>query len=131
MSLGPRGDDLGSLPLGRGQLEIDYTLPAFTSSHRVTFLYRLAGLEKEWTRARERTAAVFTNLPPGTFTFQVAALIDGQDPSRLDNRAQVRFTLVPPFQRTSAFKALVAAALAGLVSFGMWARARTRRARAP
>lgn len=51
---------------------IAYTLPALSRPERVQFSYRLAGFS-EWTDAGTRREAVFTNVPPGHFHFEVRA----------------------------------------------------------
>ncbi len=64
----------GAITLAHRQdsFRISYTIPALTHSERVRFSYRLAGFS-DWTYAGTRREAVFTNVPPGHFRFEVRA----------------------------------------------------------
>ncbi|MDQ3713879.1 MAG: hypothetical protein M3388_16895, partial [Acidobacteriota bacterium] len=58
---------------GQENLEINYTGLSFIKSEQIRFRYRLEGLDKDWTDAGERRTAYFPYLPPGNYTFRVAA----------------------------------------------------------
>lgn len=66
----------GAIRLGPRQdsFRIAYTLPALSQPKRVRFSYRLAGFG-DWTDAGARREAVFTNVPPGHFLFEVRAFV--------------------------------------------------------
>lgn len=55
------------------RFEIAYTAPTFVSPGAVRFRYRLDGLDPAWVEAGTRRTAFFTNVPPGRYTFRVAA----------------------------------------------------------
>ena len=59
-------------PLTR-QVEIDYTALSLVAPQRVYFRYRLENFEREWHSVGVRRQAIYTNLPPGTYRFQVIA----------------------------------------------------------
>ena len=105
--------------------EIRYTSPSFVKPELVRFRYRIEGLDDEWTEAETRRRAYFTYLPPGEYTFLVAAAnCDGvwsAEPARL------AVVVVAPFWRTEGAFALYALALGGLVYAGV--RFRTRQLR--
>lgn len=62
------------LPAGGGRvIEFDYTANAFVSADRIRFRYRLVGLDEKWVEAGARRQALFTNLKPGGYQFQVVA----------------------------------------------------------
>jgi signal transduction histidine kinase len=67
----------GSVRLGPKQdsFRIAYTIPVLTHPERVHFYYRLAGFS-DWTDVGTRREAVFTNVPPGHFHFEVRAFSD-------------------------------------------------------
>lgn len=73
------GDDLftqvTSVVLGAGvrDVDIDYTALEFTRPKDVRFQYRLEGYDEAWNDVGERRTATYTNLAPGTYTFQVRA----------------------------------------------------------
>ncbi len=63
-----------ALPPGSGRvIEFDYTANTFVSADRVRFRSRLLGLDEQWGDATTRRSAVFTNLRPGHYRFQVIA----------------------------------------------------------
>ncbi|MBI3470485.1 MAG: response regulator [Candidatus Solibacter usitatus] len=53
-------------------LQIQFAALTFSDRHAVRFRYRLAGLEEHWTET-DQDKAVYSNLPPGRFTFEVLA----------------------------------------------------------
>lgn len=62
-----------TLPPRTTSLQIDYTALEFYSPRQVQFRYRLEGLDEGWTDAGSRRQALFTNLPPRAYRFQVEA----------------------------------------------------------
>ncbi len=70
----PRRGEEYQLPPGSGRvLEFDYTANTFVAAERARFRYRLLGLDTKWIEAGTRREAVFTNLKPGAYRFQVIA----------------------------------------------------------
>lgn len=55
------------------ELEIEYTALSFIKSSDIRFRYRLLGLDTAWREAGTDRKIRFTNLDPGTYTFQVKA----------------------------------------------------------
>lgn len=58
---------------GTEKFEIHYTGLSFLAPGRMRFRYRLEGFDKAWVEAATRRTAYYTNLPPGTYRFQVTA----------------------------------------------------------
>ncbi|HEX7705636.1 MAG TPA: two-component regulator propeller domain-containing protein [Thermoanaerobaculia bacterium] len=58
--------------------EIDYAALSFTTPERVRFRYRLVGLDRDWNDVGSRRTAVYTNVPPGAYRFQVIASHEGE-----------------------------------------------------
>lgn len=102
---------------GHNDFEIRYTALSFRAPGRVSFRYRLVGFDQDWVEAGARRVAYYTNVPPGTYAFEVlAANEDGvwsPEPGRLV------LTLVPPFWFTWWFRAGSALGVVGLV-FGLY-----------
>ncbi len=93
---------------GLRSLRIAYTAPSFYGAEDVTFRYRLKGFD-EWEETTRREA-VYTNLPPGDYTFEVMLKPSGN----YNNEAQTdqySFTVQPYFHQTSWFYVLIASAL--------------------
>jgi class 3 adenylate cyclase len=63
----------------------------------VTYRYYLEGFDQEWHEATTINQAVYTNLPPGDYTFHVQALAEGKKTSPVQ---QVAFRLLAPFWQT-------------------------------
>lgn len=91
------------VPPGRGQIEIQFTAPAFRSPNSIQFSYLLEGFDKDWTPAGSRRAAYYTNIPPGDYKFRVR--VDNGDASV---ESVLPFRLTPHFYQTLAFYALTA-----------------------
>jgi ligand-binding sensor domain-containing protein len=89
---------------GRDRLEFRYTGIDFHSPGAVRFRYRLAGYDSDWIDAGDRRAAYYTNLPAGTYRFQIAASSGG---GRWVETRPYEITLQAHFYRTPWFAALV------------------------
>ncbi len=64
---------------GDHQVTFAYTALEFSNPKRIRFAYRLTGWDDEWTEAGDRRNVQFTNLPGGSYSFQVrAAGADGR-----------------------------------------------------
>jgi ligand-binding sensor domain-containing protein/signal transduction histidine kinase len=96
---------------GANRLEFQYAGLSFVAPQKVQYRYRLQGFDHGWIEAGSRRAAFYTNLPPGSYRFQVmAANNDG-----VWNTAGASFglRLLPHFYQTWWFYS--ALALAGLL----------------
>ena len=65
----------GSLvvPPRAGKLQIDYSAIRLRSQERIRFRYKLNGFDHDWTEPLNSRVANYTNLPPGTYRFDVQA----------------------------------------------------------
>lgn len=109
----PRGTEL-QLPAETFSLELHYTAPALSTPEAVRFRYRLAGFDRDWVEAGERRVAYYTNLPPRELRFEVAARVGDGDWTAVPTRLALR--RLPLFRETWLFRALVAAAMLGLLA---------------
>lgn len=82
-------------------LDITFALLEFTIPERNSYRYRLVGLDDQWTDAGTRRSATYTNLPPGTFRFEVVGT-DARGNESAESAA-VTITITPPFWRTPWF----------------------------
>ncbi len=93
--------DALSVPVGKGQLEFRFTGLSLVAPEQVKFRYRLTGFDNDWTEAGTRRIAYYTNLPPGSYRFEVMACNnDGVWSAR---PATVAITLEPHFYQTKLF----------------------------
>lgn len=95
------------LNYGNSFLEIDYTALHYRDATRLRFRYRLNGLSEDWIEAGNRRSALFASLPPGSYTFELAASVDGV--AWTETPAQLAIDVVPPFWQTAWFRVLAAA----------------------
>ncbi|AIZ63132.1 hypothetical protein PK28_04490 [Hymenobacter sp. DG25B] len=103
LRLGPR-DNFFSI----GFAALNYQLPA-----KNRFEYRLHGFDEKWVEAGARQEATYTNLDPGTYTFQVRAA--NNDGVWNQQGAQLKIMVTPPWYQTWWFRVLASwAALAVL-----------------
>jgi signal transduction histidine kinase len=90
-------------PLTR-DIEISYAALSLASPEKTSFRYRLSGFDQDWHDVGSRRQAVYMNLKPGTYKFQViASNNDGVWNSEGDT---LRFTIAPKFYQTAWFRAI-------------------------
>ncbi|GAA4025406.1 hybrid sensor histidine kinase/response regulator transcription factor [Hymenobacter glaciei] len=111
------------LPARLNHLTFDYVGTSLTRPDKVRYEYRLRGFEEEWAGPLTATSATYTNLEPGSYTFEVrAANEDGVWSAR---PAEFALTIRPPWWRTWWAYALYLGSF-GLVIYGVRAYTRTR-----
>lgn len=107
------------LPARTTRLEIDYTATALSMPERVRFRYRLVGQDDDWRDAGGHRQAVYTNLAPGAYSFEVHAA--NEDGVWSVQPARAAFRIEPAFTQTMAFKlAWVVAVLAAAWLLHRW-----------
>ncbi len=107
----PRASTL-ELPVGRRDLSFIYTAPSFVDPSNLHFEYRLIGYEPVWQSARTRRRIDFTNLPHGSYQFEVRALAAAGTPGAIATQA---FELPPRLIETGLFRSAVLALVFGLL----------------
>jgi len=90
-------------------VSVQYFGVNLTAPNSVIYRYRLEGFDESWQEAGRRTEAVYTSLPPGTYSFAVMA--SSGDGIWTDPVSSAPITVLPRFYQTWWF----AAAMAGLV----------------
>lgn len=99
------------LPPGRGRvLVFQFTAPAYTSPHNCRFRYRMIGYDKDgvWHEAGTRRTAIFTNLDPGRYRFEVQVAHHRHTWS--SEAATFAFVLSPFVWQTTTFRVVLAGA---------------------
>jgi len=110
---------------GHGELDFRYTALSFVVPASVRFKYRLKGFDRDWVDAGPRREARYTNLPAGSYQFQVVA--QNNDGVWNDQGATVSVRIEPHFYETTLFYA--AAALTIALAIGGLFRLRVHRIR--
>ena len=86
------------LPATLNHLTFDYVGTSLTHPEKVRYQYRLLGFEDDWAGPLTATSATYTNLEPGSYTFEVrAANEDGLWSAR---PVQFALTIRSPWWRT-------------------------------
>jgi signal transduction histidine kinase/ligand-binding sensor domain-containing protein len=98
-----------SLPVGAGEVQIDYAALSYLNLEKVRYKYMLAGFDADWVDAGDRSFAYYANLPPGAYRFHViAGSVDGQWNQQ---GAYFGFQLRPRFYQTWWFWGAAASAV--------------------
>jgi len=112
-----------TLPYNRSVLTFDFASLNYTTQDRKHYAYRLQGFEKGWNDIGIRHSVTYTNLDPGSYTFQVKGFNNtGQWSDKLLN---VRLVIMPPWWLTWWFRALLAFLLIALVYGIIYLRVRS------
>lgn len=102
------------VPPGRGDLEFNYTAPSFRKPERISFRYKLEGIDREWVDAGSRRVAYYNNLAPGKYRFRVMAC--NSDGVWNTDGAAVSILLAPHLWQTWWFRLLAVSAVTGIVA---------------
>ena len=94
---------------GQGELEFHYAGLSLFAPEKVRFRYRLAGFDEHWVEAGGRRVAYYTNIPPGSYVFEVLAA--NADGVWSETAATFAVRFAPRFYQTSWFVALCAGAV--------------------
>lgn len=112
------------VPAGTSRIAIRYTGIHLGNADALRFRYRLDGYDPDgvWIDGDADRTAVYTNLPPGAYTF----VAEGALGSGGWQRVEAPFVLSPLWHQTWAFRTLLALGLVGLVAGVGWDVSRRR-----
>ncbi|HET6604324.1 MAG TPA: diguanylate cyclase [Xanthomonadaceae bacterium] len=104
----------GTLPPDARDLAFNFTALSFQDPQSVQLRYRLSGYDTDWRLLEDptRRQAVYTNLPPGGYTFEVTASNNADQWS--PEPARTEFSIQPYFHETGWFFVLIALALVAM-----------------
>ena len=91
------------IPSGGHRVTLSYAGLSLTVPERVRFRYMLDGLDRDWSREVTERQAIYSNLPPGTYTFRVMA--SNSDGVWNSQPATVMLDVAPMFWQTRWFQA--------------------------
>ncbi|NCC33530.1 MAG: GAF domain-containing protein, partial [Chloroflexia bacterium] len=104
-------------------LSLEFTALDYRAPNAARYRYRLVGFAPEWVEVdSERRLATYTNLNPGTYTFELQAA-NGEGVWG-DALRRLRITVVPPWWQTWWFTMLTGALILGSVVGGVGLRLR-------
>jgi ligand-binding sensor domain-containing protein/DNA-binding CsgD family transcriptional regulator len=87
-----------TLPKDLNSIRFEYTSNIFPLNSSIEFSNRLKGWDKEWSDWSDRTEKDFTNLPPGTYTFQVRAR---NSTGNISDAVEYTFKILPAWYQTT------------------------------
>lgn len=113
------------LPYDQNYLRFSYAGMGVADPHQLQYMYKLSPLNLDWTMAENRTEAIFTNVPPGSYSFEIKAY----DPlsGRTLQSEVYSFHIRYPYWMTWWFYTVLALALVGGVY--LYIQVRLRRVR--
>lgn len=98
----PAPGDRITLSSAQNHLSISFLGVYLKNPDRVSYQYRLTGLDDKFCSPVQNNVVDYPSLPPGRYTFEVKSIsVDGQ-PST--NTASFSFEITPPFYRTYLFQ---------------------------
>lgn len=99
-------------------LHFEYSSPVYTQQSAVEYSYFLEGFDKSWSAWSRKNEKDYTNLAPGTYTFQVKARKHAKSASVI---SRYQFTILPPWYKTTlAYFVYLLLAVLGLYVFNRW-----------
>lgn len=94
-------------------IRFEFVALNFTHAAENRYRYRLDGFDDGWVEAGTEQSAVYTNLPPGRYTFRVQGA--NNDGLWSEEAAMIPLVVAPPFWATAWFRVLAVLALGGLI----------------
>lgn len=114
------------LPYDQNHLSFDVVGISHRNPEAVTYQWLLEGFDDEWSPQTLEGTAIYSNLPPGSYTFRVRSY--NEDGLADSSSSGFRFTIHPPFWETWWFRAAVVIVVASGVGIAFRARlAKVRR----
>ncbi|MHB1058243.1 MAG: ATP-binding protein [Rhodanobacter sp.] len=116
------------LPQGLRSIQIRYGAIDLHAGERVRFRYRLMPIQEQWIDAGSQRVASFVALSPGRYLFEVVA--GNGDGFWSRSPASVQFYIPPRWYEAAGNRAFAVAALALVLAWLVWHRARALKSRA-
>lgn len=85
------------LPHDRSSFSIDFASLSYTSPEMTEYSYFMKGADENWTTVKPNRKVYFSNLSPGTYTFQVKASVDSLWTTDVK---ELKIKILPPFWAT-------------------------------
>jgi signal transduction histidine kinase len=112
------------VPPGANELEFHFVVLSFVGQQNVKQRYRLEGYEADWVETKDRHLALYTNLKPGRYRFQIEATnADGVWSQTGDS---LEIELRPRYYQTAWFETMCGGLICAWL-YGAYARTMRRR----
>ena len=113
-----------TIPPGRHRLELQYTGLSFVVPEEVHFKYRLSDFDTDWVDAGTKRLAIYHYIPPGRYSFRVAAC--NNDGIWNETGTSVVVDVLPYFWQTGWFRLAALTLLIGASGGVVWLGTRRR-----
>ncbi len=110
----------------QNNLTFSFRAISLSSPERIEYRYKLEGADPNFVETKQ-TSVVYTNLPPGQYTFIVYA--SDENGNWAENAYRYPFTIKAIFYQTTIFKALVSLLLGILIAYIIYWYSRKKEAR--
>ncbi len=90
-------------------LTLQYASLSYLEANRIIYHYRLKGIDKNWVNGNTERLVSYTNLQPGSYTFEVRC--ENSDGLSCAQTTRLTFIIAPPFWQTLWFRFLIITAL--------------------
>jgi len=108
------------LPYNRNHITFEFEGLSYSVPEKVSFQWKLQGVDNDWSPPSERSYAVYTNLNPGSYTFMVRA--SNNDGIWNESPAEFSFQIKPPFWGTYWFRSIVFSFILAFIIIISWLR---------
>lgn len=85
------------LPYNENSISIGFSNLSYNNRNKVAYYYMMEGIDKEWKQANELNQAIYSYLPPGTYTFRVKAENADREGGKV---TEIKVKVNPPFWKT-------------------------------
>ncbi len=99
----------------QNSIEVDYVAPYYFNPHKIKYRYLLEGINKQWVNNNSNTSCYFTLVPPGKYTFHIAASINGIN--WFESKDKLSLIISTPFWQTWWFYLLCTIMVAAIIYF--------------
>lgn len=101
-----------SLKFDQNSITLDFASFDYANSLGIQYSYFLEGFDKDWNEPSVRRSATYTNLDPGTYTFQIKTVSIDRKESNLG--PVLKIEVLPPYWKTWWFRILLFLVVSGL-----------------
>lgn len=78
-------------------ISFDFVALNYLESREISYTYKLEGFDREWRAPSARRYAIYTNIPPGSYSLKIKASMDRREWKEMD--IPLHFTITPPLWR--------------------------------
>jgi len=100
---GQNPDQIPSISYDWKTIRFEYASPVFGNQSNLEYSYRLRGYDNQWTEWSDRTEKEYTNLPAGTYRFEVKVR---NNLGKESESASYSFKILPPWYKTNLAKVI-------------------------